>query len=75
MEVSATFVKRFAELPRELQARVFLLATREYRVAANRIRLAYLVSKRRGMPSVFLYTPSARSGDNRGPRLVCGYTV
>ena len=79
--VSPVFVRLFEDLPRELQRIVFSYATLDYRTAAaNRIRTAYRIFKRRVQSTVefFRFVPSAQSrelGDLGGARLVRGFRV
>ena len=79
--VSPVFVRNLQRLPRELRDLVFSYATLEFRqTAANRIRTAYRLFRRRVQSTVefFIYTPSAQSrdlGDLGAPRLVRGFRI
>ena len=68
------FSDLFLSLSRDLQLTVYRFATRDFRIAANRIRLAYRLFRRRVQSTVgfFTYTPSAQAlmlGDTE-PRVV-----
>jgi hypothetical protein len=75
--VSPSFKYGFKTLPSEVQNLIYDFATLDFRMAANRIRTAYRLFKRRVRSDVewFVYTPSEQSQDNLPARLVRGFRV